>query len=384
MSDNIDDPSIPRPYNRWQDAQPIYRTNPNIDTLIPADKLPQKADVPLIEPILDSGELFAICGHQDLGKSQFAILLGALISNPNLKARLIQDGKFINADNHGKVVFFGEEDSNMNALKRFIAAGASIENLMFVSRGKYKSTKPVEMLSGTEDIKVVIFDHWETVSDGYGNITNRHEKAIRDLLNWARASGVAIIIIGHYTRSAQKTGSPVDRTDFPRTLRIKFRNVYFCEPYELDPETGQRIFAFLAVKGTYRGERLGMLYQIVPAAIEWAAKQIETSRVQLLRLLLPTEVINLTSRSATLPTSNVSKIQVAKEFLIESLASGPRLLSELLSLAASRGISESTLKRAGEALSISSKRELGQQGHGGYLWSLPANSSEDVTTDAGR
>lgn len=384
MSDDNDEPRFFSPYNRWQDCEPIYRSNPNIDTLISADKLPQKADVPLIEPILESGELFAICGHQDLGKSQFAVLLSALISNPNLATPLIQDGKTIKAENHGKVVFFGEEDSNRNVQKRFIAAGGLTENLMLLSRGKYKSIKPVELLSGVANIKAVIFDHWETVSHGYGNITSRFEKAIHDLLNWARSSGAAIIIIGHYTKNAQKTGSPVDRTDFPRTLRIKFRNVYFCETFELDPQTGQSVYAFLSVKGIYRHKRLGMLYEIVPACIEWAAQQIETSRIQLLRLLSPSEVIDLTSRSATLPTSNVSKIQVAKEFLIESLANGPRLLSELLSLAASRGITESTLKRAGDSLSISSKRELGQHGHGGYLWSMPTDASEDAMTDAGR
>lgn len=386
MDNDNEKPYQPKNFSRWDDLKDEpFKRNSYTDQAIPIGAVPMEPQTPLLDPFLNCGDQGAICGPEGAGKTQLAILFGALISNPELKANFLEGKNNLTADQTGLVVFFGTEDPIGRVhIPRAQSAGASQQSFHVVSQGSTNNITLIKILMPLRCVKLVILDHWSLISRGYGVGKLAFEKGLNDLLHFAQKNNIALIIIGHYTKSALRTSSPVDRSDYPKSLRTKFRKSFYCEPYSVDPNTGDRIFAFISVKTSHTGEFPGFLYRIVPAIVKDGDEEFKTSRIELIRLLTITEVLELTSLSAKLPIKNASLLDQAKDFLLESLASGPRLLSELLSLAASRGISKSTLDRAGNALSISSKRELGKHGHGRYLWSLTADSSENVPMDEGR
>jgi hypothetical protein len=347
-----------------------YNPNPIADEVCAVGDIKHTATQALIGGLFDSGDIIAYCGPEGVGKTQFANLSGAMISNQNLKIPYTDCSKSASADTNGEVVFIGvEDDIAKKAALRICAAGASKDNFHVVLTGSFAEKKLKDILYRFQNLKLVIIDHWSLIARGYGDGTKNFNKAINELTDFARKREIAIIIIGHYSKAAKKTSSAIHRVDFPTRLRIKFRVAFFFELYSFDPETNERLFAFFSVKTSYSGEFQGLLYRIVPAVVEQDGQQFPTSRVELVRLLTNAEVAELTARSAHLPIPAISKLDEAKAFVFEALKDGPVVGNEVIATAKEAGISQGTLARARTELGVKAKKESG--GSGRSVWSLP-------------
>ncbi len=374
MSNNHDDfkdkPCYIGPHCRWY-GSPVQKYNPNpiADEVCAVGDIKLIATQPLIGGLFNRGDLIAFCGPEGLGKTQMAFLQGAMVSNQLLKVPYAEYLKLASADSNGDVVFFGvEDDIAKDTAERICAAGASPKNFHVVISGSFAEKKLKDILYRFQNVKLVIIDHWSLIARGYGDGTKNFNKAINELTDFARKREIAIIVIGHYSKAAKKTSSALHRVDFPTRLRIKFRVAFFFELYSFDPETNERLFAFIAVKTSYSGEFPGLLYRIVPAVVEQDGQQFPTSRVELVRLLTSAEVAELTARSAHLPIPAISKLDEAKKFLLAALKDRPVVGNEVIAAAKEAGISPGTLTRARTELGVNTKKESG--GSGRSVWSL--------------
>jgi len=372
QNDDNDDykPSYIGPHNRWRSLpKQNFNPNPIADEVCAVGDIKHTATQPLIGGLFDSGDFIAYCGPENVGKTQFTYLNGAMISNQNLIISYTDCPNNASADTNGEVVFIGvEDDIAKKAALRICAAGASKDNFHVVLTGSFAEKKLKDILYRFQNLKLVIIDHWSLIARGYGDGTKNFNKAINELTDFARKREIAIIVIGHYSKAAKKTSSAIHRVDFPTRLRIKFRVAFFFELYSFDPETNERLFAFFSVKTSYSGEFQGLLYRIVPAVVEQDGRQFPTSRVELVRPLTNAEVAELTARSAHLPIPAISKLDEAKKFLLVSLKDGPAVGNEVIAAAKEAGISQGTLARARTELGVKSKKESG--GSGRSVWSL--------------
>lgn len=373
MDNDNEKPFQPKNYSRWDDLEnEPFKRNRYTDQAIPIGAVPMEPQMPLLYPFLNCGDLGAICGPEGAGKTQLAILFGALISNPELKANFLEGKETLTANQTGLVVFFGTEDPVTQVdIPRALGAGASHQSFHVVSQGSTNNITLIKILMPLKGIKLIILDHWSLISRGYGFGKLAFEKGLNDLLHFAQPNNIALVIIGHFTKSALKTISAVDRSDIPKVLRIKFRKSLFCEPYSIDPNTGDRIFACISVKFSHKGESPGFLYRIVPAIVKSGDNEFHTSRIELIRPLSIAEVLELTSRSAKIPIKNPSLLDQAKIFLVAQLQQGSMLGADILDAGNAAGFSEATLQRARKALCIISRKEPGNHGGGRYRWSLP-------------
>lgn len=373
MSNNRDDySSYTSNFSRWDNLpEQKHNPNPTADEVCAVGDIKLTATEPLIGGLFNRGDLIAFCGPEGVAKTQMAFLLGAMVSNQSLKVKFADSLKTASADTNGDVVFFGvEDDIAKDTAARICAAGASPNNFHVILPGLFAEKKLKDILYRFQNqIKMIIIDEWYIIPRGYGDGTKNLNKAINDLINFARKRNITIIVIGHYSKAAKKTSSPIHRVDFPTPLRKKFRVAFFFEPYSFDPETNERIFAFISVKASYSGEFPGLLYRIVPAVVEQDGQTFPTSRVELVRLLNNAEIAELTARSAHLPTPTMSKLDEAKTFLLESLKDSAVVGNDVLAAAKEAGISEGTLTRARSLLGVKPKKESG--GSGRSIWSLP-------------
>jgi len=88
----------------------------------------------------------------------------------------------------------------------------------------------------------------------------------------------------------------------------------------------------------------------------------------------PAHGFNLDEALAPPDHENRSKLEDAKEFLIELLKDGPVPSLDVSEAAKENYISESTLNRAKLKLKIKSKREGGLGREGEWYWRLPESS----------
>lgn len=375
MSNNLDDFDDKRKHigahNRWLNPQQNqHKRTTTYDQVVPISEVTPRDKPPLIDPFFSTNEFVGLCGPEGSAKTQLAILMGALITNKDLALPFSDSKGTLTADTFGTVVFIGtEDDVEFDIWHRVTAAGALPENYYVLNPGSLSERKLKDTLYAVKNLKLIIIDHWSLIYRGYRSKGNNLIDSVKDILEFAKGTGATTIVIGHYCKSAKKTISPIDRADFPKPLRIKLRKAFYCEPYSINPETGERLFAFISVKTSHTGDFPGFLYRILPAVVEKDGQQFKTSRVELVRLMTIPEVAEITANSANLPIATPSKLDEAIAFLLEALKDGPVVGNEVIAVATKAGISVGTLARARKELDVQHNKESG--GSGRSVWSLP-------------
>lgn len=322
----------------------------------------------ILDPFLYAGTLAAIIGPEGCGKTQLAIEFGALVSNQKL-IRPIDNNKTLSANEYGVVLFCSvEDDLNSVNLPRIRAAGAN--PYRFGVCANLLKSKIVELVEKNPHVRLVILDGWSLISNGYQDGNKALAMAIEDLLALARKKGFCILLVGHFSKSAQKSAVAVHRTDMPKCLRVKLRTVMFVEP--IGRSIHDKNYAIFTVKQSNAAQCVGLTYQIVSSEIEG----VPTSRIQWGRLLKDGELDELAERSSISRKPLKGRVDIAIEFLHSQLRKGPVAYAQILSAAELEGISKASLMRAKASLQVTSRKQSGAGQYSGFIWSMPDTSRE--------
>ena len=307
-----------------------------------------------------------IVGAEGCGKTQLAMEFGAMVSNQSLRREFDGD-QSLTPSSFGKVVFFGvEDDINSAIVPRFGAAGGKCENL-YVEYGQF-STKIVDRLQYIDGLKLLILDDWNVLRRGYPPGAQEIKRSIEDLLTLAKNMQFGVVVVGHFSKSAKKSASPIYRTDMPKELRVKFRSVFFVEP--IGENFRDKSFGLIPAKTSYGSHAPGVAFRIVSREYQG----VQTSGIEWLRSLDDDEIEQLLRRSATKQAPIRGSLEIAIDFLKIRLAGGPVPYKTLCAEATGRGISEASLKRAKATLKIVSEKARGEGQFSGFLWKIPRDS----------
>lgn len=320
------------------------------------------------------GHVTLIAGRQGVSKSLVTLSLAAAVSTGGT----LPGGEPCEP---GTVFLLSAEDDAETVLRpRLIAAGADasrIELLEGEVTTRPDGSEVVEPLTAASvdalretlrrapDCRLLIID---PVGDYVGGRVDIHrDNEVRGALNplrrLAAELGIAVVLVAHLRKTVAETADAKVLGSVAFTAVA--RTVLHVAP---DPEDADRRL-LLAGKTNLGRKALGLAYRLEPVGDEvrvaWEPDPVEMTADDLYAEAPPRARGN--SRG---PKPN--KLDEAKDWLEEALATGPRPSAELLVAAATAGLTEKTVRKAMAKLGVtSSKSAFG----GGWSWSLP-----DLTT----
>jgi len=309
----------------------------------------------LWEDRLALGKLTLLASDPGMGKSILSSNIAATVSIGGEWP--VGEGKC----ERGMVIIASFEDDHDDTTKpRLEAAGADCTMIRFLGKvpdnqgPRYFDLKRdvprlEELLELYPETKLVILD---PISAAMGD-TDCHKNtqvraALHPLVEMAQRRKVAILGISHFTKDQGKKAlhRVIDSVAFTATSRIVFTVAEDHEQPE-DESRGKR-YLLLPIKSNIgRTDNTLSFYNtkvILSSGIE--ARQIEWGGR-----------VHTTADEALAPEEERGKLEVAKDFLREILASGPMLSEEIDQRARKAKISATTLKRAKKKLMIQSKKD---------------------------
>lgn len=225
------------------------------------------------------------------------------------------------------------------------------------------------MLDELPRVRFVVID---PLSAYVGHVDTHNDSQVRTLLaafaELASTRDVAILFVAHLKKSEEGDAimRPGGSVAFVAAARIAWIILK-------DPADEQRRY-FLPIKNNLGADALGFAYRIgsngpeSPAWVAWEEGRVaETANGVLAR-----------KNSERSGRGEASK--EAQEFLREQLGSAPVASAELFEAARARGISKSSLKRAGDSLGVR-VRKRGMKG--GWEWALPPRVHDGRTEAEG-
>jgi hypothetical protein len=306
------------------------------------------------------GKVTLIGGDPGLGKS--AMLTGD-------EAALTRAG-------HGVVVFSAEDDAHDTLRPRYDVAGADAAKVLHVEgvnrpkpdggteRRSFNLERDVDALRDLlQRHPEVAFVRIDPVSAYLGRVDSHRNAEVRGLLaqleDVAREFHVAIVVVTHLNKS---TAGPtlyrfVGSLAFVAACRLAF-------VVARDPENADRRLVVPA-KVNLTGEQIGYAFTIEGAWHEGVGQHIA-------RVAWELEPVSVTLDGLVQSDSahRRHERERVKEFLKRELAAGAVQSKTLFEKAAAEGISQRTLFRAKDELSIPARRQFGA-----WYWASPAQWS---------
>jgi len=329
------------------------------------------------------GKLTIIAGNPGLGKSQVTASIAAVVTTGGRWPVDRQQCRI------GDVLFLSAEDDAADTLRpRLEAAGADLRRVHVVegviagytqdgSRkdrtfSLEKDLQALESkLSELRDVALVVID---PISAYLGDVDSHKNADVRGLLaplsELAARHNTAIIGVSHLNKAggAQALMRVTGSLAFVAAARAAYL-------VAADLQDKMRRL-FLPMKNNLGPDAAGLAFRIEPATLSSPAGPLETSRVA-----WESEPVPITAdeaMQAEAQPGSANALEVAKDWLRETLANGPVAVAEVIDAAKADGIAEKTLRRASKALGIEKEKE-GMTGP--WWWSLPqkmAKSAEDA------
>ena len=313
------------------------------------------------------GKVSIIAGNPGLGKSQVTASIAAIVTTGG---RWPVDRTQCTP---GDVVFLSAEDDPADTLRpRLEAAGANLHRvhvmdaviLGYTGEGQQQN----RAFSLQRDMAALSVNLAEL-----GDVAAHRNAEVRALLaplsELAAQHGTAIIGVSHLNKSAGTEA--LMRVTGSLAFVAAARAAYLVAQ---DPENPARRF-FLPMKNNIGPDSAGLAFRIEAATVQSAAGPLETSLV-----VWDSEPVTTTAdevmRTQAVPEHG-SALREAEEWLRETL-NEPIPAAEISRLAADAGISQKTLRRASDSLSVV-KAKIGMKA--GWVWSLPPKmpkTSEDA------
>jgi hypothetical protein len=322
----------------------------------------------LLRHRLPFGEYTSIEGAGGIGKTTAAIDIIARFTT----GRPMPDGS---VHEPGNVLLIAEEDRRSIIKARLLAAGADLSRVHLVSSvdaDEHFFTLPADGLALLEtvrdlDAKIVVidalFNHFD--QDINPNRAVDVRRALRPLGEVAHLTRAAVAGIRHWTKTR---GAASDRGNGSADIGNLARSVISVAPHP--SEEGR----FLAIAGKANlARRMGaMSYQLVPTTVTGDGETVEVARVE---WGADVEITANELANADVPSAEErAKIDVAGDFVVDFLSSGPRPSSEVIEAGRKLEIAMSTLARAADRRGVIKTRE-------GFpsksTWSLPVESPVD-------
>lgn len=320
--------------------------------IIPFSKIPEERLEFLWYPYVCLGTLGLLDGDPGDGKSQLCVWLCARLSRGD---RLPNGDRFEPAN----CFLFNFEDLPGAVIKKRLEAnGADLSRVFIQSRQFQLTTEMVEWLDGEiaeKKPRLVILDPIQAFMSGVDGNSNIDVREFMSRLGEIAAKRkCAIICVRHFGKSAQDKAMKkgLGSTDFVGISRNQFGLARRAD--------GVRGFIVFHMKTNFeRGQ--SMLFTMGVAD----GRQGEQPRIAFDKF---TDVTADEYFSAQSPTRgpNQDEREVAKEFLLDALADGPKAAAKLKSQCEARAISASTMNRAREELGIITAKD-GKV----WFWSLP-------------
>jgi putative DNA primase/helicase len=397
------------PTNPWfpKDADPIVRSvyrgvAPDHDayvrngkgttsrvTLRSYDTIERKTARWLWQDRIPLGNVTMLVGDPGLGKSQLTARLAQMVTSKG-----------------GTVILASAEDSpSYTIVPRLQAAGAVLSKVHHVALADEHDTEGAIRLPddlqelrvqidrvGGIDLLVVdpVMAHLGGKVDSYKDSDVR--KALAPLAQLASDYDCAVVAVAHLNKSTgtnatYRVGGSIAFAAAARSVLLLARDP------DSDERGPERILA--NVKNNLAPEaaslRCTIEAQLLDAVVEEGHVRqplATTSKIVVGEECGVSGSMLLAASSGEQNGEPKTAVDEAKQFLLAMLAAGPVLSKELLREAKSAGMSEMTVRRAKDALSIKARQVSGKQ-HGGWVWELPGDDSDDhdderLTTNASR
>lgn len=304
----------------------------------------------LWKPFLARGRLTVLDGDPNLGKSLVTIDLAARLS----RGGSLPDGQPLDAP-LTTVLLNAEDDPADTVRPRVAAAGADLSRVV----ADFSKSGPPELPECAERVFDLVCDHTADLlvidplaaflPRGAANNDDRVRRALAPLAGVAAETGCAVLVVRHLGRSVgpnavYRGGGSVGVLGVALTGLLLARH-----PEEPDLRVLAMTKSHLGPSPASLGFRLGATD--AGPALQWAGA-VDLSADEL--------CVSQSAQAVRRPRER------AAEFLRAALASGPRPVAELEKLAAERGLSWGTVRRAKEQLKL--KAELVRKGSAEQSW----------------
>jgi putative DNA primase/helicase len=316
---------------------------------------------------IPQGKLTLLAGAGGTGKSTLAFSFAGTVSNGGVWP----DGT--RCDAAGNVLIWSSEDDAADTIvPRLLAVGANLQRCGIISgaidenglRCPFDAARDMarlrEAINHIGGVSLLIIDPIVTAVTGDMHKANDVRRDLQPIVDFAAETNCAVFGITHFAKGTAGKNS-AERVIGSQAFAALARMVLVAAKEE---DSQNRVFT--RAKSNNSVDTGGFSYTIeagtLPGGIEatrvaWGATLEGSSR----------EILSTVEEPEA---DDTSKMGQAKRFILEALSSGPVESKELAKTAREGfGISERTLRRAGEALGIKPKHE--PLWGGKWSWALP-------------
>jgi len=326
-----------------------------VDLLCP-DDIPDEDEQALIPRTLYRKNLHLLVGPEASGKSMLMISMAAAISNENCDKWLDEP-----CLSHGMVVIVSDEDSLATLKNRLIAANANMRNIRFLGNYRKSSGSKDEQFSmrdhgevlkleldSLSNIIAVFFDNIGTSMGGFKRTSQGSREAFNYIKGIESLSDSAIIFVTHFNKG-YKGVQPLSHVAGGAAITQVSRVILTTKKIEgKQAPNGSSMFALIREKLSIdKGQGTGDCYFIEEVSIFGDRRST--------RICGAGSYDQSTDEPQGLgriKMEQLSKKQIAMNFIRDQLLTGPMQSSDLLKSALDSGISERTLERARDELGI--------------------------------
>jgi putative DNA primase/helicase len=317
---------------------------------------------------LAKGKFHLISGAPGTGKTTLALSFAAAITSGGR----FPDGAL--AERGSVLMWSGEDGVEDSLLPRFLACGGDRTGMHFVhaTRGADGAILPFDLAcdmealaaaaSHIDDVRLLILDPVVSAVQGDGNKNGEVRRALQPLVEFAGASGAAVLGVTHFTKGTAGR-DPLERVNGSIAFGALARMVLATARPERDGERRRLVRAKSNIGPSGGGFAYDLEQTRVPGhpnlfgqAVVWGETLEGSARELIGEVETPAE-------------EDGSAVDRAIEWLVSFLGNGNGAAASAIKEAASvMGHSGASLRRAKIALRIESYK---QGLHGGWAWRLP-------------
>ncbi|SAK51059.1 TOPRIM domain-containing protein [Caballeronia glebae] len=323
----------------------------------------------LLPGFLPKKKLSLLAGTPGAGKTSIALYYAATISSGGTWP----DGSRAEP---GRVLMYVTEDGVADTIKpRLAAMGADLRNVEVIDntteisgRGRrFDCQRDLGVLQqkliGKGGYALVVIDPVTSIVAGNTNNNQVVRDALESLVRFAEAVGCAVLCLTHVSKGSSRR-SPLERVMGGLAYGAVPRMVLIAARVSGRTEDGLQRGVLVRAKTNIASTDGGFEYLIQPVEVQVDGKVIQTSRIGWSSELLEGSADEILKSAAgdaeEMPGGELGR---AAEFLLNVLANGSMLCSEVESLAVAAGISSTTLKRARKRVGVLSSKQTGAGPH---------------------
>ena len=323
--------------------------------IISADKVEVKEVKWLWPGYIPYGKITLLQGDPGDGKSTFMLTIAALLTTG-------QSLPFCDEEIEPMNVIYQttEDDAQDTVVPRFIKAGGDTTKLHFINEKEktltFSDRRIADAIKAT-NAKLVILDPLSAYIGGDVslNIANDVRAQFNPLIQAAKETGCAVVIVGHMnkmggTKALYRSLGSIDVVGAARSCLLIART-------DKD-RPDERVMA--VQKSNLAATGNAVIFNITQGGIEWVEETARTAD----------EILSSSFSSSGRPNEQITK---AKEILLEMLTDGPRAQTDIMSRMEKERIGKSTAIKAKSELGCVSTKE-GKR----WQWSLV---SEECTKE---